>query len=447
MRRLACLTMLLVLGVAQLSSGAAPEPKPAPAPSVDQLIIQLGNRDFKVRTASARAITALGGAALPELRKARMLPDVEVQHQLDDLIAHLERVVTLSPKVVTLHMEKKTIRDVLAALAKQTGFKIPTNDPGFNTPQGKKTYTFHFDKVPFWTALDQVCEASGLLLQQQAQDDTLRLSFQDSYVPFVSYDGSFKVTATGFSYNRNTNFGDVQRIPYQLGGQNQEWLQVNLTVAVEPRVPITKVGQVKLTCAEDDAHCSMLCTGGNDYQFGWWGVRYYNGGVQRSFVQQASTNLAWPTKSSKTVKVLKGIIPVTLLAEQRPTVVTHKLLSSQGKKFKAGNATFNIDSVVTQKNKQYEVKISYSEESGDNNYDWSRIQSVQQRISFQDEKGLKYQQSIRSTSYNGPNSAQFGFHLNGGTNSKLGPPAKVVFQLWIEMEHEVAFEFKNLPLP
>jgi len=32
-------------------------------------------------------------------------------------------------------------------------------------------------------------------------------------------------------------------------------------------------------------------------------------------------------------------------------------------------------------------------------------------------------------------------------NSKVGPPAKLVYQLWVKMEHEVPFEFRNLPLP
>jgi hypothetical protein len=30
---------------------------------------------------------------------------------------------------------------------------------------------------------------------------------------------------------------------------------------------------------------------------------------------------------------------------------------------------------------------------------------------------------------------------------KVGPPAKLVYYSWVLMEHEVAFEFRDLPLP
>ena len=116
------------------------------------------------------------------------------------MIAVLERAAALAPKLITLKIDKKPVRDVLNEMAKQTGFKIPTNDATFNGPQGKTLHSFQFDKTPFWEALDKVCEKAGLIMQPNGGDNTLRVSFQDSYEPFKSYDGSFKVSATaGFS--------------------------------------------------------------------------------------------------------------------------------------------------------------------------------------------------------------------------------------------------------
>src|SRR5205814_1935668 len=105
--------------------------------------------------------------------------------------------------------------------------------------------------------------------------------------------------------------------PYQPGDQSSETLQLSLQICVEPRVPILKVGPVRLTAADDDAGTSMLANSTNYYDP--WN-RYYNGGMQRSFIQNASANLAWPSKHSRTVKVLKGIVPVTLLSEQKSVV-------------------------------------------------------------------------------------------------------------------------------
>ena len=48
----------------------------------------------------------------------------------------------------------------------------------------------------------------------------------------------------------------------------------------------------------------------------------------------------------------------------------------------------------------------------------------------------------------GPSNAQFTLTTQpNGTNAKVGQPAKLVYYAWVLMEHEVAFEFKNLPLP
>ena len=68
-------------------------------------------------------------------------------------------------------------------------------------------------------------------------------------------------------------------------------------------------------------------------------------------------------------------------------VVTDNLQAAQGKKFKIGPATFNIDSVGTTGNKQHEIKITYNEDSNEMSYDWNRLQAVQQRVELQDASG------------------------------------------------------------
>src|SRR5205807_176888 len=155
--------------------------------------------------------------------------------------------------------------------------------------------------------------------------------------------------------------------------------------------------------------------------------RYYNGGNNRSFIQNASANLAWPSKNSRTVKILKGIIPVTLLAEQRPVVVSDAILSAKGKKLKAANSTFNVDD-ITNNNKQHQIKITYSDDGGDNPYDpYGRIQSIQQRLESQDAKGNKIPSNIQIFS-RGQSNVQLQIMTQSvGTNSKIVPPATLVF--------------------
>jgi hypothetical protein len=424
---------------------SAPAASAKPAPPVDPWIEQLSSPNFRAREVAVKEIMKIGIPALPALVKAKDRRDAEARRRIDEMIGVLERAAALAPKLITLKIDKKPVRDVLNEMAKQTGFKIPTNDATFNGPQGKALHSFQFDKMPFWEALDRVCEKAGLIMQPNGGDNTLRVSFQDSYEPFKSYDGSFKVSATGFTYNRNSNFGELPKTPYQPGDQSYESLQLSLQICVEPRVPILKVGMVRLSAAEDDNGTSMLANQSNYYDM--WN-RYYYGGNNRTFIQNATANMAWPSKHSRTVKIIKGVVPVTLLSEQRNVVVTDAIMNSKEKKLKVGNVTFTIESITaTNNNKQHEFRITYNEESNDNNYDYSRIQSLQQRLEIHDAKGQKIPAYFRSFSYMSPTSASFTLMTQPAANSKVGPPAKLVFQQWIQMEHEVSFVFKDLPLP
>jgi len=142
-----------------------------------------------VRDAAVRPFPALGVEALPELQRARKSADPEVRRRLDEIIPPLARKLALAPKLISLHMTDRPIKDVLAELTRQTGYKIaswPDDQPNAKDPH---VFSFHLDNVPFWQAMDQVCEAGGLILQQGYGDDTLRVYPQESYVPFTCYTG------------------------------------------------------------------------------------------------------------------------------------------------------------------------------------------------------------------------------------------------------------------
>jgi hypothetical protein len=469
MPRCACLAVVFALGTLPVAAADAPVKRNTPSPSVEQLIQQLGDRDYHVRDQANRKLAQLGIEALPTLQKSRSSQtDPEVRRRLDELIPNLERTAILMPKLVTLHMTNRPIRDILAELGKQTGYKILDGNEnmggmvfaqggivqGMNVPNGgpnashdKLVYTFHLDKVPFWQAFDQISEASGLALQQGYWgDDALRVYHQDMYVPFGCYNGPFKVVATGFNYNRTNNFGQLPRNPAQAGQQTQEFLQINLQIATEPRLPILKVGQVRLTFAEDDEKHSMLPFGDGNGN-GMWGQRFYYGGWGRSHVHQTQAGLVWPSKTSRTVKTLKGVIPVTLLADQKPSLVTDRILGAKGKKFKLGDASFSIEEAKELPGKQYQISLSVTETSKDNPQDYSRIQSIQQRLELQDDKGNKFPAYVNITNWGGPTNASFQIMTQPNGNAKLGKPSKLLFYAWVLMEHEVEFEFRGLPLP
>ncbi len=457
MRRMVGLAVLLGLGWIPFLLADAPAKKPLTTSAVEQLIDRLGSKDAKVREAAGKTLHDLGSSALPALQKGRATADPEVRRRLDEMIPVLEKEVALRPKLVTLHMTNKPVRDAVNELAKQTGYKLEAQGNG--GPVDRTLYTFHFDKVPFWEAIDKICDATGMMMFPNFNnpwggwggwwggwgDDTMRLWPADSYVPFNYCKGPFKVMVTGFNYTRNNNFAQLPKNTAELNQQSWEALNANLTLAVEPKLPIIKMGAPRLLVAEDDENHSMLPTGNNPGN-GMWQRQYWGWGNPRMFFMQTSAPLAWPSKTAKMVKTLKGSIPVTLLADQKPAVVTEKLLSAKGKKFKAGNTSFHIQDVNELPGKQYQLTLSITEEGKDNNpNDWTRFNSLQQRLEFHDDKGNKHNFYFNMVNNNGP-SVQFQLTIQP-PGPKLGPPTKLVYYAWDLMEHDVEFEFHDLPLP
>jgi hypothetical protein len=441
-RKLSSLAVVLCLALAAGGRVSGAADKPAPAPSVPRLIEQLADPDFQKRDQASRLLEGLGPDVLPQLRPARDTADPEVRRRLDELIARFETALTLAPKRVTLDVRDKPVRQVFQEVTRQTGYKIE-----FWTAHEQQPYTFKFDHVPFWEALDQICHASGLVHQPGYADDAVHLQETDKYVPFVCYDGAFRLVAHGFQQNRSIDFTTLPKAP---GGLSRtDSLTFTFDICSEPKLPLLGVGEARLEAAYDDQHNSMLPPRGGADGVGPAGrviTRYGNG--YRSFQQQLSVALARPSEKATAVKLIKGTLPLTLLVSEKPEVVTDHLMEAKGKKFSAGGASFAVEEVAPAAANQYQVRMSITDETrdaADNDYTW--LNSLYNRIEVLDEKGTKYQPFGSNWMNTSPRQVQIQFTYGPPGNQKLGPPAKLVYRSWSTTQTQVTFAFKDLPLP
>jgi hypothetical protein len=439
---------LAALVLIPLAWGDDPPAQPKPASTADQLVEQLGDRDFRKRDAAVKRLEALGPAALPALRKAEKHSDPEIRRRVSDLIPTLEVASLLAPKRVTLNVKKKSMRQVFDEVTKQTGYKIE-----FWVNNEQQLYDFEINDQPFWPALDQLGNTAGLVLQQGYGDDRIRMNQQDGYVPYVCYDGPIRVVANSFNHYRNVDFSFLSRTPQ--GARRSDTLSFTFSVFVEPRMPLLGIGPVKLLTAEDDQKGSMVLpspNGGDPLNGGpqRWVSRYGNG--YRSYSHQAQVQLAKPSEKAQVMKLIQGTVPVLLLAQQKPELVTDNVLASKGKKVTLGTTSFAIEDVTETPAKQYQLKMAITEQNKDNPNDYTWINSLYQRIELQDENGNKYQMRGNSWGGQGPNHANVTFTYanpndNGAANPKVGPPSKLVYFQWSTIQHQVKFEFRDLPLP
>lgn len=432
------LSLLLLIGIASVwadpvrptlqgSSGASSTLTPA---QIEQLISQLGDKQFAKRKAAKDTLEQLGPVALPYLQSALSNEkDPEVRRQLQALVPTLEQLAALTPTLLTLTCKDKPLSEVLKEIEKQSKYKIEL----INGKTDKSTVSIHWQKMNFWKAMQMLCEQQGLIFQEgwYGNDNvTVRLMPGESSQNYLHVDGPFRISATGFYYNRSVQFGNRAN-QANTASAVTESLQINMTVTVEPKMPLLMVKQPVFTEAISDTNDNLILP------INPARTHYYQHGY-RSYMHQINGQLK-PLSTGHRVKSLKGTIPVTVVAQTKPVLTIEKLSETKGKTFKNGTSTIRIDD-LTSENGQHGIKMSITDSAatGPNDYSW--MNSIQQRIEVYDDKGNKLQHYGGSWGMNGNNNINGTFHFSG-------TPAKLVYLDWITLNYQIPFSFEDLPLP
>src|SRR5262245_38956584 len=123
-------------------------PSGVPEVPVDKLIEQLGSKDYKAREAANRALEVRGEAALEAMRKAAASTNnPETRRRLDVIVANLDRMLILSPKRITLKVKDRPLQEVVAEIAKQTGYRMQLQGAQ------QQLVSLDFEKATFWQVL------------------------------------------------------------------------------------------------------------------------------------------------------------------------------------------------------------------------------------------------------------------------------------------------------
>ncbi len=450
-RRTSLAALLCVFALLPALADSTPEPEFDKA-AVEQLIGQLSDKSYPVRQKASQALAQVGPEALPLFRETiQKTGDPEVRRHLEELVPKLERLSALTPKLVTLDLKDKPMREAVKELAKVTGYKIELSTPAAaNDERERRLVTVQVKRASFWETLDQICAQAGLAVQEGwygGDYAVVRLEFGEATPGVMSLHGPFRTRVTGAYYNRQLNFNNLIRTATDQPFQRIETLSVNLSVSVEPKLPLLGLGQPTITEALDDLDQSLVPPPNpNNY----WQPSYY-----RSYMQQISAPLT-PSRAGRRIKVLKGVVPVTVVAATKPKIVVEKLMEVKNQSFKEGSTSITIDN-VSKNGTQISIKMTISENrNGAHDYTW--MNSLTQRLEVVDARGNKYQSYGHSWS-GGNNSVQgtFQFGPSHNPNANLNPlnifglalpgQLKLVYNEWTTLVHPVPFEFKDLPLP
>lgn len=231
---------------------------------VRQLIRELDAGQKSRREEAEKQLVALGAKALEFLPENTDRLSAEAGQRLDRVREKLEKSAaetSLVPTTLTLSGEKP-LSEVFAAIEEQTGNKIVDLRAEFGQDVGDPKIKIEFDKTPFWPALDQVLDDTGLTIYPYASEQGgLGITSRgESRLPrhgSAIYSGAFRIEGTEFIARRD------------LRDPMSHMLNLTLEAAWEPRLrPIViTYPSASIVAVDDHGQPLSVAEAAGDMQF------------------------------------------------------------------------------------------------------------------------------------------------------------------------------------
>ncbi len=330
----------------------------APAADPSGLVEQLGSARYAEREQAATALRGLGVAALPALRTARSARDAEVRTRAAAILDHVESEQMVRPTLVDLDFQDGALPDVVKAIGERSQVNLVLQPEG--NPEiwkGRKVTLKEDAPVPFWAAIDRLCAAGQLRHDQTSPTGlpvgrlpSMNLSMGGPQPTGPTVDsGPFRIVLFSVTHNREVllqaGVRPVQALrkkpmpaalaaPIQTNVNEQFFFQMQ--VIAEPRLFLSQGGPLKLTEAADDKGQSLLLPSNDNQANQMVNQGYLN--PNRPQPIQLVGQLKYAEKPGKTIKTLKGSLPMSVAARKDNPLVIH-LAGAAGKTFRTEEAT------------------------------------------------------------------------------------------------------------
>jgi hypothetical protein len=205
---------------------------------VRQLIRQLDAPQLAERDAAEAELLRRGPAVLAELPPATDGMSAEVRQRLARVRQKLQRLASdmvADASTITLHADAMPLSKALAEFERQSGNSIVDYRKAFHQPATDPNLKVHFDKTPFWPALDQLLEWAGLTIYPYSERRAI-------YV--VAATGKKRPAAGRICYRGPFRFEPINIVARRdLQISDDGTLTVMVEAIWEPRVRITSLLQ------------------------------------------------------------------------------------------------------------------------------------------------------------------------------------------------------------
>jgi serine/threonine protein kinase/WD40 repeat protein len=299
-----------------------PPPRPggrdATAEQIADWIKGLSNGDAKIREEAASALAAVGPPVRKALAAAASDPDPAVQPRVKEVLDRITLSEALAPTLVHLKLENALTADAVEALARQTGVRLVYKAQARTKLPAPQAVTLELNGVPFWEALDRLCKAAGLGYQSPDGQFLMLTEGNPGAPNAIAYAGPLRLQANNWNVSRSVNLrGDK-------GGSFQA-SSLSVSSMTDPGASWLTLGILRVIDAETDDGDSLLMEPPSS---GFFGAP--NSPLQPTY---GALQLKPPPRTGGTLKRIKGIVQLEVIARQHELVTAPELDKAEGKTF------------------------------------------------------------------------------------------------------------------
>jgi hypothetical protein len=437
-------------------------------PRPEDLVAQLGATKYSDRQAASAALLKIGRRAVPALKAAKDHPDAEVRNRVEILLTSIEGSLLLQATTYSLNFKDRPLSEIVSELNKisPAGFSIWMDDKG----AANRKISMKLDEpVPFWTAVDKICDAGGLeyaFVRPQTnpgqRDTSMALSVGDTRpAGLMSDSGPFRVNLMSLHYQRDVTYatstvragimpGGVGGQVPSLGLQKSEQFYVRLQAVAEPHLTITQVGPPTLSVATDDRGNSMLLPVNNTLNPMMGMMNGFGGQIGPL---QFQVSLKRPENAGKLVRLIRGKLPVTV-ASRKPDALEISIANEVGKTVKNEDSSLTIHemkTVPTTNQTSIELTVVALNPRGqgdavDDPFTMSRPDMNQSNLEVLDGKGKPIGWYV-SMANMGADGTRMTLTTIGGGPGLQAKPEKIRYHAMVRTVTEIPFEFKDVLMP
>lgn len=441
MKTAATLLLVGLLPVVSLAQATAPSTTApsADAGEIEALVKQLSADSFQARQEAQDRLVRYGADARPLLQKLlETSTDPEARTRAEAAMSQIEEDRVTGPSMVTMHVKDGSPERALAELSRQGMYAIPTmpenlfQQEHMNVPT---KVTLDVDRQPFWVAMRQYCEKTGLRVNAMGGERkfVITMGGDESLLGPVVYSGPFMVVANSVTRTSSINLAH-DRAPARS-------LNLQITVFAEPKLNVMGHDYYpRLTEAVDDRGNSLLVPRQ---------VMYSSMSQDVSMRWTLGAPLSIPENLGTRLVRLKGFCRVMMQTRSETWEVPNALTAGGATQSKAiGGRRYVVNELKAVGNGDaYQLKLTVVRE-GARGEMWQQF-GRGMRVSLVDGDGKAL--ANRGWGQEGPEEkATYTYTFSRGTDTggQTGAAAKLVLEVPTEVkEVEVPFEFKDLPLP